>query len=527
MATPSNKQYGIDLAEGARCVSAESFGDWYRDPWGWPEFGQSFSEKIQLSDLRVAPSNRDSPLDLPIAFHSFDMPKSYLGVRPAVVQDPLSRLLYTSAALSIAKDEHANLPDWVYGWRFRDNVLTKTTDEWTLYSESRATASEQAHSAQTDITSCFASIRVESLLDQVSGGGGRTFRTGAIRAVVEAHDRLPHRSGLPQRSTASSLLAQYAFAPIDDLLHTAISSGHIQSARRWMDDISFEGPEASVVRLLRALQEKGREVGLEINASKTRITLGAELAEANARENQKLIRVQRLTERTGPYEDHVNTYLDDSELLEAEAEILTSPQSTSRTEVGLVLRSLNYYANFDRADEWARAARYLPHAADHLSRFLAHVPGDDWPVFDPEEWFLTEHSSDWPYLEWVSAQHALSLPSKGLSQATNQIFQGWITNSSNLQQVAVAVQRLASSDPRLARSTISSRIKSTHDPLILRVLALGHVAAEGSTTLAENALARVSTNHLTLAAMKALKWQLPRVRKDFDPSEDDSNAVPD
>jgi hypothetical protein len=28
---------GLDVVAGAKLAAAENYGDWYRDPWGWPE----------------------------------------------------------------------------------------------------------------------------------------------------------------------------------------------------------------------------------------------------------------------------------------------------------------------------------------------------------------------------------------------------------------------------------------------------------------------------------------------------------
>lgn len=41
---------GLDLAGGARLAAAEKYGDWYRDPWGWPELTLEFVESLDAEE---------------------------------------------------------------------------------------------------------------------------------------------------------------------------------------------------------------------------------------------------------------------------------------------------------------------------------------------------------------------------------------------------------------------------------------------------------------------------------------------
>lgn len=515
---------GLDLELGAKIADGEKFGDWYRDPWGWPETAPQFVSTLSPADLGVRLDSRRYGINWP-AFHSFSFPKSYFGVRPAVVLDPASRIAYTSAAAAVAPGFHATLPDWVFGWRFRDGEFSRTSVEWQLYQESQLPIAESPFAAQTDITSFFSSVNVDLLMRSIADAGVGGAPLGVIEDVLRAHSGLAMRSGLTQRSIASSMLANIALRDIDDLLADAVENGRLASCRRWMDDISFEGSEAALYGALVRLQEFGRQVGLEINTSKTRVTTGAESAAALRLEAQQLIRVVRDDEAYADYPDAFATYIDASELEEAEAEILSAPRDSSRTKAGLVLKSLRYYEQFTRIQEWLDIARYLPHAADHLSRLVARAHYRGALRVSPSDWFVQEQARGWSYLEWVSAQHALAVPSDQVSSDARAILTAWLRSSQSLQQVAVAVQRLGSAPSNSVRTAIVDRIDATNDPLVLRVLALGLLQANGPRPRVEAALRRHPTNSLILQFLDSNEWRLPRIKEDFDPTQEPEEAA--
>ncbi|MFF4990981.1 hypothetical protein ACFY19_27620 [Streptosporangium saharense] len=49
-------------------------------------------------------------------FYLIEVPKGHLGVRPAVIEDPMICLAYFSAVLAGLKHFHETLPGWIYGW---------------------------------------------------------------------------------------------------------------------------------------------------------------------------------------------------------------------------------------------------------------------------------------------------------------------------------------------------------------------------------------------------------------------------
>src|SRR5690606_19703914 len=137
-------------------------GDWYRDPWGWPEASPEYVSTLQPGDLGVL-RRPDGFGTTWAAFHPFSFPKSYVGVRPAVVLDAASRIAYTSAVASAVPSLHNDLPDWVFGWRLRGGQLLGSSAEWDLYQTSQTPIADSPFAAQTDITSFFASVNVDLL----------------------------------------------------------------------------------------------------------------------------------------------------------------------------------------------------------------------------------------------------------------------------------------------------------------------------------------------------------------------------
>src|SRR5689334_12681609 len=86
-------------------------GDWYRDPWGWPEI--AWVVKRKRADLLLPRINSDGvkqPAKL-------DVPKENFATRPAIVMDPLDRILYQALVDVESKKLIGALKPWVYGWR--------------------------------------------------------------------------------------------------------------------------------------------------------------------------------------------------------------------------------------------------------------------------------------------------------------------------------------------------------------------------------------------------------------------------
>lgn len=520
----------LDLESAARIVESEKYGDWYRDPWGWPEGSPEFVSALDLeSDFGVKKIRENGKtthwLELAPFFHPMSVPKSLVGIRPAVVFDLQSKLIFTAAVDRISKRLHDQMPDWVYGWRMRNGEITKTADEWILYEESAQNISQSSYALQTDITSFFATIDVENLVSDIKDLAGESAAVQLIEQVLRAHDGLAGRRGLPQRCHASAYLAQIAVRPIDEAMSVAMLNGGIKSARRWMDDISAEGEEEHLYALLLDIQHRMRVAGLEVNTAKTHLTSGEKSAAMFSSEAIKEVKLGPLALRSEYGDEGDGEELDPAPLLRAEELLLSRPQYVPRRIGTVVLKGLRKHNLFERYPDWIAKAHLLPHLADSLSRYFAAASTAAAPPdVDLGRWFADVVGSPWGRLDWVSAQYALAFPTTELPNLVSEVLRKWLRESSNLQQVAVAGHRLATTDPMFARNEIRARIDQVADPLLLRTLGLSLLhAGEGRRTVS-TILGRHPQTRLIRKYLESRQWSLPKVPKDFDDTVADSQV---
>jgi hypothetical protein len=100
---------------------------------------------------------------------------------------------------------------------------------------------------QVDIASFFASIGVGRLNERLHEVLGKSALVSVIAEILRTHDALTTRSGIPQRSFASSALAHVYLRPLDDAMMTAMKRG--AGVVRWMDVISAVGSEERMLRM--------------------------------------------------------------------------------------------------------------------------------------------------------------------------------------------------------------------------------------------------------------------------------------
>lgn len=504
--------FGMDLSRAARMLAQENHGDWYADPWGWPEL--SIEVVDQASDAinaTIMPTRGPGDaLRLTPYFHVIDVPKSWLGTRPAVVQDPLSRLAYASAVGSIAARIHSGLPDWVYGWRFRGEEMPASSDEWAAYERSWPTETDTEHGLQTDITSFFASLSpqyvVQQVVDQVGGG----VPTNVISQVLNAHDRIPGRSGLPQRSYASAILANSLLQPIDDSLATALARGEVRRVRRWMDDLSAEGDQAALYRLIVELQSVARSIGLELNHSKTHLTSAKASAERFSDEGRREI--------WAPLIRYVNRYTgEESELeevdltlvLEAETTLLDNPFKANRTTVRVTLSALEKYGSYERANEWLRVAHLLPHSADNLAGFFSgYLALEPWYSTTYVDWFVGVAESHWGALDWVAAHAARPLANVFLLEGAERVLRTWLGSGQTVPKVSIAASILAMRAPEYCRTVVWERASTTMDPLLLRTFALALATAGADRGRVRSVASQDERNFLLVRYLESRDWRL-------------------
>jgi hypothetical protein len=100
----------LNLGLAVDNVRSEFPGDWYRDPWGWPELGYMLNHAPEiLYDNCAASGARRVAL--------IDVPKENWGSRPAMVLDVVDRVVYQAVVDRLSVLLIGDLSSSVFGWR--------------------------------------------------------------------------------------------------------------------------------------------------------------------------------------------------------------------------------------------------------------------------------------------------------------------------------------------------------------------------------------------------------------------------
>ena len=208
----------INPKQAAGNVRRDLYGDWYRDPWGWPELGyierkapHHLTARLQQSGVR-----RAAPIEVA---------KENFGTRPAIVMDIVDRLAYQALVDNLSLQLIGDLRQTVFGWRL-DPAAPKAGvyapngmqhDAYRRHTSQFASHSDMA-GLKTDVVSYFANIRIDRLNEQIYARCGSGAVPSRLIDLLEGWDNQPNRSGLPQRFHASAVLANLYLQPLDDLV---------------------------------------------------------------------------------------------------------------------------------------------------------------------------------------------------------------------------------------------------------------------------------------------------------------------
>lgn len=215
----------LDVLQAKKNVESEFYGDWYNDPWGWPEL--EFLIKHGIDDVVLhlnGSSTRQTAL--------LDIPKLNWGYRPAVVLDPLDRLVYQALVDRSSVELIGRLPPSVFGWRLpaggpKPGHYAHNDLQWDAYRSHLSDASSAFDAAlTTDVVSCFASIEVDRACEAVSERCKKGAPVDRLLGMLQSFDvNAPDRTGLVQRSTASAVLANMFMSVLDDVIdaHALVS----------------------------------------------------------------------------------------------------------------------------------------------------------------------------------------------------------------------------------------------------------------------------------------------------------------
>jgi hypothetical protein len=497
----------LDFAKALENCHADILGDWYRDPWGWPELDWVVPRHLETF---VVPRLNASGVRRAV---KLDVAKENFAIRPAVVLDPIDRLVYQALV-----DRHSGsligaLPASVYGWRLIPETPTPGTyarndHEWARYRDHLKRLTEYDIGAlRTDIVSFFASVSIESLAEEIRVAGGNDKPSERLADLLLGWDQLADRSGLPQRSAASAALAHRYLIPIDRVLkrfgEIRATSGrqHIPEGRalRWVDDIWLFGRQRGRLREAQlALQEAMRDLGLQMNFAKTEILWGPELAEAVFEIEHSA--VDAGLEANEPSDQPLNELID---------RVVDSPELIDRTTVGFMTTRMRRHGVFDRVQDIAKVAHRMPQAPDHLARLFR----DSGAWREMDEWYVKYATSAWGKIDWSVAQLGTMFPSRRRVAAVSEFFgELLVKKTSSLALTSVAAQRFASWDSTEARFVLRDAARDADHALFRRSHVLAGIAAGENRTTIRPLLREFEENAVTLAMLEETDFRRSSIR---------------
>lgn len=212
----------LDLARAVANIRTEFPGDWHQDPWGWPELGYLLSKR---QDLVYERCNTKETLRAAV----LDVPKENWGTRPAVVLDIIDKVAYQALVDRVSVDLVGPMSPNVFGWRLpavdpRAGVYSHNNQQWDWYRKQLGFISSWYDVAlRTDLVSFFASIPMDAVQASIQDKTSNSAITKRLCEMVGSLGQVPGRSGLPQRSLASAVLANMFVLPLDDVLHSYAS----------------------------------------------------------------------------------------------------------------------------------------------------------------------------------------------------------------------------------------------------------------------------------------------------------------
>lgn len=506
----------IDLDAAVANVRTEFAGDWHQDPWGWPE----------LDFVAKNPENLWDNLNAKGAFRAaqIDIPKENWGSRPAVVLDIMDRLTYQSLVDRLSVDLIGNLPPSVYGWRLAPHESKRgryshNNLQWEGYRRHLSSAAGFYEAAlTTDIVSCFASMPIDAVLSQVEDRAAKSKVSARLFTILEGFDRIPERTGLPQRSLASAVLANMTLEPLDDILEhfaadvpdleSLVMKSKVEKPRRrrswtrWMDDMWLFGDDPALMRSAqRELQEAARSIGLNINSGKTEVLEGSDVFDRAMQIEHSAVdsALDSKDKDPGPLEELVDR-------------LLEHPEIAGRTSVRFAATRMRDHGSRYRVQDLFVAAPRMPHVADSLARLFKGV----FTQGSLQESFLEYVSGPWASYQWSTAHYARMFPSSTKpSKELIQFMAGRVDDPATaLPLLAVAAQRLAEWDPSEYRAVARSALKNTSHPQARRVLVLAALNAGETRRTAVAWLGQEQENDITLKVLESRNFVA------FSPTED-------
>lgn len=503
----------VDLDRACKTVRTDIFGDWYRDPWGWPEtewLASAEGHRHVLHALESTDPRRGTPLDVP---------KENFSTRPAYVFDPVERLIFQALIDRISKQLVGSMPRWSYSWRLsrkkpQAGHYVDMRSEWKGYRRRLSLLSGVYDCAlTTDIVSFFPSIPVDKLVALVNEVCGKSDVASRVVELLNSWTRISGRGGLPMRANASSILANSYLRPVDDLLRNAgmaLASDKLLNryergegtAARWVDDMWIFGDDIAQLRSVQLdVQETLRSLGLNINLGKTRVLSGEEMVAA-ARQLEHSAVDLGLDAETPNF-----VALD--KLLDG---ILSNPESASHTSLRFATVRMRRQENYSRVDDLLSIAQRMPHGAEHLARLFR----DSGRYSDLGPWFEEYLYTPWAKMQLAAARFAMMFPSSKVPPACVQdVLISKIRQPCELPLFAIAAQRLASWDSATARPVLREAARHANHPHFRRVIAFAALNAGEQRSWIRGLLSELHENDVTLQFLESRSFRPVDPQSDF------------
>jgi len=492
----------LDFTQAQTNLGYEAHGDWHRDPWGWPEI------KFLLDGGKEIVRDYCN-LNLANELALLDVPKENWGTRPAVVLNPVDRLVYQALVDTLSVDIAGELSPNAFGWRLpartpKKGQYSQNKRQWEGYRGHLILLSTLYPVAlKTDIVSCFASMPLDVIQAELESRTPSNHPSKRLLEFLGAFDSAPHRSGLPQRSIASALIANMVMMTLDGVLeHHATALPKIMkrgvqyhSFARWMDDMWLFVRDAGRARRAQIeLQQAVESVGLNLNAAKTEVLEdGKALEETQEIEHSAVDSALSLK-----VSDHAPL----EELIDR---IIDSPEKTSRTTIKFAASRMQEHNSRHRIQELLEASKRMPHATDAFFPLFRDVFVSE----GLQDWFLDYAKSDWAGFQWSISYYARMFgkdtePRRELVE----YFEVLVENpSTSLPLLAVAVQRLVEWNPNTARAVIRAAVRKTSNAHAIRILVLAALNAREPGKTAKAWLDPHESNRATLEMLAAQRYK--------------------
>lgn len=497
----------LDALDFKRALSnchTDMVGDWYRDPWGWPETDWVVSRHPEILVARLNGRGVQRVARL-------DVPKENFATRPAMVLDPIDRILYQALVDRASVDLIGSMSWWAFGWRLgrkkpERGSYAENGKEWDSYRTRLSWLAESYHfGLTTDIVSFFATIPVDRICEELDARIGRGAPTERLIDMLQGWARVQGRSGLPQRSMASAVLANFYLRPLDDVVQAVSFKSRllgVQTATRWMDDIWVFGRDDGALRKSQiAIEAALRDLALNMGAAKTHVFEGDELIGATHEIEHSAV------------DQGLDAEEPDIGALESLVDrLMAGPETASRTSIRFAATRIRKHKLDQFVQRFVDAAPRMPHGADALSRVFRD--SERWR--DLEDWYIDYAGSPWATLSWSLGQLGTMFPSAdpGLGRIEEH-FLGQVAQVAPLQVLAVAAQRTAAWNRDEARQAVRAAAPRADHPLERRVLALAGLAAGEERNFIKTLLREFEQNQVTLQMLESTNFRVPPVKADF------------